>query len=492
MRIRLLIVLTLAIIMAGCAAATSTQGPSGAAGRGAGKGEFLAGAASRVITPKLDDPSHIIYMGGLERGLRPTGVHDDLHARALVMTAADGTSMGLVVLDLIGLFLDDVDAIRAELRQRHPEVELSYLAVASTHTHAGPDVIGLWTPLGGVVDDAYVATLRAAAAEAVAAAWAARRPARLYTGSGMAPGLARDTRLPEVIDDTVMALGLRDARTDEGIAALANWNSHPSVAGGENSRISTDFCGPLVRRLEESWGGVGLYASGALGGQIGSGRVKIPDPATGRTPDDRMRKAELIGTQVAGIALEALASARAGGIGERVDSISIRTKSFHVPMENARFAQGLAMGLIRPRRLYAADGSGTGEFPSELADRTSLRSGSHTLRTEAAIVDAGALRFAMIPGELYPELSIGGIPDPQDPAADFPGAQREPALRPLSGKPLFLIGLANDELGYLIPKSQWDSQPPYAYDRDEPQYGERNSVGPEAAARVMEALAGLM
>ena len=52
-----------------------------------------------------------------------------------------------------------------------------------------------------------------------------------------------------------------------------------------------------------------------------------------------------------------------------------------------------------------------------------------------------------------------------------------------------LFGLANDEIGYLIPKRQWDARKPYAYGRDASQYGEVNSCGPESARLVMEALA---
>jgi hypothetical protein len=44
-----------------------------------------------------------------------------------------------------------------------------------------------------------------------------------------------------------------------------------------------------------------------------------------------------------------------------------------------------------------------------------------------------------------------------------------------------LIGLGNDELGYFIPKRQWDEKPPYCYGLKKPPYGEINSVGPEAA-----------
>ena len=52
-----------------------------------------------------------------------------------------------------------------------------------------------------------------------------------------------------------------------------------------------------------------------------------------------------------------------------------------------------------------------------------------------------------------------------------------------------LLGLANDEVGYIIPKRQWDTKAPYAYGRGSSQYGEANSCGPESASVLMRALA---
>jgi hypothetical protein len=293
-----------------------------------------------------------------------------------------------------------------------------------------------------------------------------------------------------LIDDTVMAMGIRARDNGEGIATLVNWNSHPSVSGGENTLISADFPHALVTRMEKEWGGTALYASGDLGGQIGSGRVKIPDPDTGKTPDDRLRKAELIGDRIAAIALESLKTAPpTDASGE--PALHVRSKVLDVPMDNPRFAEGLVIGLIRPRRLYPKQGDEPGRLPSELPDPASLRPGQYDLRTEIALIDIGLVRWALIPGELYPELALGGIQDPQDPGADYQAAPREPPLRQMSDRPMFLIGLANDELGYLIPKSQWDSEPPYAYGRDEPQYGEKNSIGPDTAAILLGAFEDL-
>ena len=485
------------VMSAACREQPPVSTPNGPAadGKPSAISELSAGAAVRVITPRLPgadtDDGLIVYMGGLERGQQPTGVHDDLFARALVLTGVNGRTVGLVVLDLIGFFHDDVEAVRSELAERHPDVRLDYLTVASTHTHAGPDVIGLWTPIGRTVDDAYVAFIRHEAVEAVAAAWNARRPARMYVAQGSAPQLARDTRLPELIDDTVMALGLRDSTTNAGIATLVNWNSHPSVCGGENTEISADFPRAVVARMETDWGGTALYVSGDLGGQIGSGRVKIPDPLTGKTPDDRMRKAELIGDKIGTIALEALRSVAAQGAASE-PTVLVRVRVLDIPMDNPRFAEGLAIGLIRPRRLYSKESGSKGYLPAELPDPGSLRAGVWNLRTEVAVVDIGPARWVMVPGELYPELALGGIQEPQDPGADHQGAPKENPLRPMSDRPLFLIGLANDELGYIIPKSQWDNEPPFAYGRDESQYGERNSTGPETAPLIMKAIEELL
>ena len=67
-----------------------------------------------------------------------------------------------------------------------------------------------------------------------------------------------------------------------------------------------------------------------------------------------------------------------------------------------------------------------------------------------------------------------------------------PPLRELMpGRVKFLLGLANDEVGYLLPKTQWDRQPPFTYGAKNAPYGEINSCGPDAAGSVHAALAKL-
>ena len=55
-----------------------------------------------------------------------------------------------------------------------------------------------------------------------------------------------------------------------------------------------------------------------------------------------------------------------------------------------------------------------------------------------------------------------------------------------------LVGLADDEIGYIIPKAEWDEKPPYLNGAAKAWYGEENSVGPEAAPRIAAAFAQLV
>lgn len=53
------------------------------------------------------------------------------------------------------------------------------------------------------------------------------------------------------------------------------------------------------------------------------------------------------------------------------------------------------------------------------------------------------------------------------------------------------IGPANDEIGYIIPKSQWDVRKPFVY-RDKPYYGEEISLGAETAPLLYNELRFLL
>jgi len=101
------------------------------------------------------------------------------------------------------------------------------------------------------------------------------------------------------------------------------------------------------------------------------------------------------------------------------------------------------------------------------------------------------LEIALIPGELYPELSVGGIQRYE--GADFPEAPDEPAVKTLMKAPYrMLFGLCDDEIGYIIPKAEWDNVAPWLQNAPKRWYGEVNSVGPEAGPMITGAIQELL
>ena len=77
--------------------------------------------------------------------------------------------------------------------------------------------------------------------------------------------------------------------------------------------------------------------------------------------------------------------------------------------------------------------------------------------------------------------------DPPDKGADFPDAPIEPGIYAQMKAPhRMIVGLANDEIGYIIPKRQWDELPPFCYGLKKTQYGEENSLGPDTSPILCE------
>jgi hypothetical protein len=108
------------------------------------------------------------------------------------------------------------------------------------------------------------------------------------------------------------------------------------------------------------------------------------------------------------------------------------------------------------------------------------------VRTRVGVLTLGEVQMALVPGEIYPELVLGKVPDPAPEGADFPGAAVEPhLLGQLKGKHKLVLGLAQDEIGYILPKRLWDAKAPWSYGRKDAPYGEINSLGPETAPLLL-------
>ncbi len=98
------------------------------------------------------------------------------------------------------------------------------------------------------------------------------------------------------------------------------------------------------------------------------------------------------------------------------------------------------------------------------------------MRSELAVFKIGPLSFATLPGEVYPEIINGGIEAPEGRDFNIEPVEVPSVREMMKGKYKFIFGLANDEIGYIIPKSQWDAKAPYTYKKEDSPYGRREFI----------------
>jgi len=456
-----------------------------------------ASAAKATITP--DVHAGTVYMAGFDNNRVATGVHDELWVRCLALGTGN-SKLALCAADVIGLFYDDVLKVRAQVKAAMPGV--TQVIVASTHDHEGPDTMGLWgpSPLESGINTKYMDWLDGRIASTALEALHSMKPARMKLAADNDPLLALlqdDSRPPYVKDPHLYVMQLTAAAGGAPIATLVNWSDHPETLDSRNTLITADYPHWLCQYVEAHGGGTAVFFNGAIGGLLSTlgDQVALLDPVTGQVArDGTRRKAELFGSMVGMLALRAL------GAGEEapVDAITVRQAVIYAPLQNDRFRVAGALGVFKGRKpLYTEGKLDTTTVERNLPGLGQVKySTGRDLQTEVDYIQLRGggrplAEIAAVPGEIYPELVNGGIT--RYPGADFPNAGFEPLLRSHMRSPYPLVfGLANDELGYIIPKAEWDSSPPWLQLRKKPWYGEVNSAGPDVAGSVTQSLVKLM
>lgn len=412
-----------------------------------------------------------IWIAGFGNRRAANGIHDDLWARTIVID--DGkTRLAIVALDVIGLMNNEVIDIKNLISAN---AGVTYAIISSTHTHEGPDMLGLWgkSSLKSGVNRDYMDHVKKQVAKSVEHAAASLHPVYLAISEDLtgANHLVKDTREPEVFDSGLRIIRVIDKMNGTTMGSLIAWGCHPETLWGKNLLISSDFP-HFVREgiekgvftgdslIKEGIGGIVVFINGAVGGLMTthpSLSVKYPS-SDKEFKEPSFEKAEAQGKQLALLAL--ISMEKPAEIIENA-AISLVARSFTIPINNKMFRLATALGIL---------------------DRGT--SGWMKMRTELAAFTIGPLSFATFPGEVYPEIVNGGIEAPK--GRDFEISPVEvPAVREMMpGKYKFVIGLANDEIGYIIPKSQWDEKPPYTYGRKDSPYGEENSLGAGTASVI--------
>jgi len=428
-----------------------------------------AGFGRANITPAVGPGLPPVWIAGFDQGRAATGIHDDLFAVATVLD--DGTTrLGIVAVDSIGIFHDDVVRVRRQLPE---SLGLDYVVVCATHNHSTPDLMGLWGPdmFHSGVDPAYRERVLAGCVSALTHAVHTLQPATLTLMElPVNPaGLVNDSRKPLVYDPDLRWMLFRAPGSGEVLGSIVGWANHPETPWSQNTEITADFCGVIRDGLERGirygdsvrmpgLGGTHVFINGAVGGLMTtSPSVTVRDPFLNeefsRPSHDKTRA---LGNQLVRRLLDAAGTNTSPAAG--IVPLAVQARTLRVPLENRNFLLAGMIGLLD---------RGHGPWGQ--------------IRTEVAVLRIGDASVACIPGEIYPELVNGGVV--RAPGGDFDIEPLEvPPIRDLMpGRVKFLFGLANDELGYIIPKSQWDVRPPHLFGADRAPYGEINSAGPDTA-----------
>jgi len=351
-----------------------------------------------------------VWIAGFGEARAAAGVHDDLWARAVVFRQGDVT-VALVALDLVGWFYDDTVAIREAVAASG--VDVDHVIVDATHVHEGPDTMGQWGPdlTHPGTDRAYMDQVVATAASAVSQAAAALQPVTLRAGSidTAAPfgdkgtrNTVRDSRDPVAIDEQLGVAQL-DSLDGQPVATLVNWSNHPETTDSDNLQLTSDYVHYVRTYVEDGvdqgtatarpgLGGTCIFINGTVGGLMTPLGITVTDPDGVDWKGNNFEKADALGRVIADLALTAVDEAPVA----KQPTLSLRSAELMIPVENYVFQALFLIGLF-DRALYNYD-------PEANIDEDN----TPEILTGMDVLQLGPITMITVPGELAPEVAIGG------------------------------------------------------------------------------------
>ena len=393
---------------------------------------------------------------------------DYSEARAAWIDAGAGGVL-LIGIDCVGLSKATIDRIRDRLFTLCAENNCVSINVYATHSHASPDSLGLWGPLA--VDgknDEYMEALIEAAVQAASAAMSNRRTGELRFGKIETQGILYDSRDPQVYDPYLYQLRFANTDGEEGLRLLF-YGTHAESMRGDNTILSRDFPGVMCDVVTHETGDYAMFLPGAIGGLL------YTNILTEEGYFDAVENMELTGNAMADYALSISAST------ETVipPELSVARTTFTASMDNPMYLYLKFLGVLENEVLEGDSDSG------------------YLVRSEMTVLRLGDLHIVCMPGEIFPELVFGGQYHYYGTGGENPKPLCEIAAE-YGAENLLIIGLCNDELGYIVPPSDFlvNETAPYIEKTEDPtgenHYEETNSLGPKTAHTIAETFASLL
>ena len=226
--------------------------------------EFQVGIAQVDITPKLGVP----LSGNFRVDYAARGVHDPLHAKAIVIKNSKEHKIALLSVDVCDLGRENVAMIRNQICNAC-DIRYDNILISATHTHSGPTV----TRLGSlpIADTDTISEFLEKAASSVVLANQELYGSKLFFGSTNETRLSFNRRIlcrdgkthmnwenldPEFvlkplgpIDPQVIALTFEHQNRPN--ASLVNFGLHPAILAGDNWLYSADYPNYLSEAMSQ-------------------------------------------------------------------------------------------------------------------------------------------------------------------------------------------------------------------------------------------------
>ncbi|MDP3999485.1 MAG: hypothetical protein Q8P76_02735, partial [bacterium] len=214
-----------------------------------------AGFSKRDITPK----ETLVWLAGYYPPHPKTSIHDQIWVKSLALQDDHGQIAVFVSVDLIGLLPDEI----AKIKHGALGIVNEYrMFISCTHTHSGPDTMGLWgpPPFTGKRRN-YQKFMREEIIASIKEAVLNLQDAKIRFGGADFPNYAGG-RHENPNDPSVSVLQVLFSNT--GPVTLVNYACHADVA--MTMQMTADFPYYLYERLGRLTGGEVMYIPGAIGG----------------------------------------------------------------------------------------------------------------------------------------------------------------------------------------------------------------------------------
>lgn len=300
--------------------------------------------------------------------------------------------------------------------------------IQSVHTHNGPDDLGVW----GGVPDSYLAEVTSGTEAAITQAVGAEQLATIRWATANMAGFGNGDTTAGPIDNTLRMLQATSTSTGAVIATMLNYSQHATVYGPLDM-VSPDWPGATASYLEGDQigdpgtgypGSVAVVTVGAMGethpAGVPSGEAAANGPSSST---DNNYPADYYGDAVGDMGVKALAEPAQTHLLSGRPQVNGVSSPLSVVNDNPVLLGAVLLPLpgYHTYRAYLP--------PYGLGD---------VLTTEAQLLRVGNLAFMGAPGEPYPAIEFT-------------------LSKEIGARVVFPLGLANDQLGYIMPLNDYPS-----------------------------------